>query len=229
VYRNAPAFVNLEHGHQWVTQALGDQQYGNYNGLSPQRAVISENVRSMVLSSGAGDLGTASTSNLGGTIETYSSDPLAERNVSLQQTVGSQNISRTFVRVDTGRFDNGASAYASVLHHQAKAWDFDGKAGRRPGQRHAVGPRVHAPCTARSAVLRDCQPQVSAQQAGQARQPAPDAACGAGRDPAQRRHPATGRNDGFVNLAAFESVPVAATGLAIAALDAAAASPACAA
>ena len=33
---------------------LGDQQYGNYNGLSPQRAVISENVRSVVLSSGAG-------------------------------------------------------------------------------------------------------------------------------------------------------------------------------
>src|SRR5450830_1111464 len=44
---------------------LGDQQYGNYNGLSPQRAVISENVRSVVLSSGAGDVGTASTSNLG--------------------------------------------------------------------------------------------------------------------------------------------------------------------
>lgn len=108
---------------------LGNQQYGNYNGLSPQRAVISENVRSVVLSSGAGDLGTASTSNLGGTIETYSSDPLADRNVSLQQTVGSQQTSRTFVRVDTGRFDNGASAYVSVLHHQAKAWDFDGKQG----------------------------------------------------------------------------------------------------
>ena len=35
---------------------LGDQQYGNYNGLSPQRAVISENVSSVILSSGAGDL-----------------------------------------------------------------------------------------------------------------------------------------------------------------------------
>ena len=108
---------------------LGDQQYGNYNGLSPQRAVISENVRSVVLSSGAGDLGTASTSNLGGTIETYSGDPLAERGVSLQQTVGSQATTRTFVRVDTGRFDNGASAYVSVLHHKARAWDFDGRQG----------------------------------------------------------------------------------------------------
>jgi hypothetical protein len=108
---------------------LGDQQYGNYNGLSPQRAVISENVRSVVLSSGAGDLGTASTSNLGGTIETYSSDPLAERGGTVQQTVGSHNTSRTFLRYDTGTFGEGNSAYISALHHEAKAWDFDGRQG----------------------------------------------------------------------------------------------------
>jgi hypothetical protein len=46
---------------------LGDQQYGNYNGLSPQRAIVSEDVGLVTLASGAGDLGTASTSNLGGT------------------------------------------------------------------------------------------------------------------------------------------------------------------
>ncbi|MDC8759202.1 TonB-dependent receptor [Janthinobacterium fluminis] len=108
---------------------LGDQQYGNYNGLSPQRAVISENVRSVVLSSGAGDLATASTSNLGGTIETFSSEPLARRNVNLQQTVGSHATSRTFVRVDTGDFGDGNTAYLSALHHKARAWDFDGKQG----------------------------------------------------------------------------------------------------
>jgi iron complex outermembrane receptor protein len=108
---------------------LGDQQYGNYNGLSPQRAVISENVRSVVLSSGAGDLGTASTSNLGGTIETYSSEPLAERNLGLQQTLGSYRTSRTYARFDTGRFGDGSSAYLSVLHHTARAWDFNGRQG----------------------------------------------------------------------------------------------------
>jgi iron complex outermembrane receptor protein len=106
---------------------LGDQQYGNYNGLAPQRAVTSENVRSVVLSTGAADLGTASTSNLGGAIETYSSDPLAQRNVNLQQTVGSYNTSRSFVRVDTGDLGNGNSAYISFLHHEAKAWDFNGR------------------------------------------------------------------------------------------------------
>lgn len=108
---------------------LGDQQYGNYNGLSPQRAVISENVGSVILSSGAGDLSTASTSNLGGTIETFSSDPQQSRNLAVQQTVGSYNTSRTFVRYDTGNFGNGNSAYISGVHHEQKAWDFNGRQG----------------------------------------------------------------------------------------------------
>jgi iron complex outermembrane receptor protein len=106
---------------------LGDQQYGNYNGLAPQRALSSENVRSVVLSTGAGDLGTASTSNLGGTIETYSIDPQAKRNVNIQQTLGSYKTSRTFVRYDTGDLGSGNSAYISALHHEAKAWDFNGR------------------------------------------------------------------------------------------------------
>jgi hypothetical protein len=106
---------------------LGDQQYGNYNGLSPQRAVISENVSSVILSSGAGDLATASTSNLGGTIETFSADPLATRGATVQQTVGSHRTSRTYARFDTGEFGNGNSAYLSAIHHEARAWDFQGR------------------------------------------------------------------------------------------------------
>lgn len=106
---------------------LGDQQYGNYNGLAPQRAVTSENVRSVVLSTGAGDLGTASTSNLGGAIETYSRDPSAERNINLQQTLGSHDATRTFIRYDTGTFGGNNSLYVSALHHEAKAWDFNGR------------------------------------------------------------------------------------------------------
>ncbi|HJV03133.1 MAG TPA: TonB-dependent receptor plug domain-containing protein [Burkholderiaceae bacterium] len=108
---------------------LGDQQYGNYNGLSPQRAVISENVSSVILSSGAGDLATASTSNLGGTIETFSADPLATRGATVQQTVGSNHTSRTYARFDTGQFGGGNSAYLSAIHHEARAWDFQGRQG----------------------------------------------------------------------------------------------------
>ncbi|MFL6631332.1 MAG: TonB-dependent receptor plug domain-containing protein, partial [Massilia sp.] len=104
---------------------LGDQQYGNYNGLAPQRALTSENVKSVVLSTGAGDLGTPSTSNLGGTIETYSRDPSASRNINVQQTLGSHGTTRTFLRVDSGDLGGGNSFYLSGLHHEAKAWDFN--------------------------------------------------------------------------------------------------------
>jgi hypothetical protein len=108
---------------------LGDQQYGNYNGLSPQRAITSENVGRVILSTGAGDLSTASTSNLGGTIETFSSNPQPNRNLAVQQTVGSYKTSRTFLRYDTGNFGDGNSAYISGVHHEQKAWDFNGRQG----------------------------------------------------------------------------------------------------
>src|SRR5471032_137668 len=108
---------------------LGDQQYGNYNGLSPQRAVISENVSSVILSSGAGDLATASTSNVGGAIETFSSDPSATRGGTVQQTLGNYRTSRTYARYDTGVFGDGNSAYISAVHQEARAWDFDARQG----------------------------------------------------------------------------------------------------
>lgn len=108
---------------------LGDQAYGNYNGLSPQRAVISENVGLVVLSTGAGDLATPSTSNLGGTIDTYSSAPQGRQRFLAEQTLGSYSASRTFLRYDTGEFGDGNSAYLSVMRLKARAWDFNGKQG----------------------------------------------------------------------------------------------------
>jgi iron complex outermembrane receptor protein len=108
---------------------LGDQSYGNYNGLSPQRAVISENVGRVVVATGAGDLATASNSNLGGTVETYSSDPLKKLGAQIGQTVGSYSTSRTFVRLDSGEFGGGNSAYVSAARQDARAWDFNGKQG----------------------------------------------------------------------------------------------------
>jgi iron complex outermembrane receptor protein len=104
---------------------LGDQQYGNYNGLSVSRSVTSENVGRVTLSSGTGSLGVASASNLGGAIETFSRDPSGERAFDLRQTVGSYKTTRTFLRFDTGATDLG-EAYISYLHHDQKAWDFNG-------------------------------------------------------------------------------------------------------
>jgi hypothetical protein len=105
---------------------LGDQQYGNYNGLSPSRAVTSENVRSVTLESGAGDLGTASTSNLGGTIATVSADPTSDPGFHIAETAGSYDTTRTFIRANTGDLGPGSDLYVSYLHQSARAWDFDG-------------------------------------------------------------------------------------------------------
>ena len=105
---------------------LGDQQYGNYNGLSVSRAITSENVERVNLSSGAGSLGVASTSNLGGAIETFSRDPSATREINLRETLGSYETTRTFLRADSGDLGNGNSGYVSYLHHDQRAWDFNG-------------------------------------------------------------------------------------------------------
>ena len=108
---------------------LGDQQYGNYNGLSPQRAIISEDVGRVTLASGAGDLGTASTSNLGGTIDVFSSEPRAARGVTVEQVTGSYSAFRTYARIDSGDLGDGTRFYVSGLRQDAQAWDFRGRQG----------------------------------------------------------------------------------------------------
>ena len=119
-------FTTQQLGYTMDGVPLGDQQYGNYNGLSVSRAVTSENVARVELGSGAGSLGVASTSNLGGAIETYSSDPLPQLQFDLRSTGGSYETNRTFARVDSGTFGSGNSAYVSYLHQDARAWDFHG-------------------------------------------------------------------------------------------------------
>jgi outer membrane receptor protein involved in Fe transport len=57
---------------------LGDMSYGNHNGLHISRAIASENVGAVALSQGSGAIDTASTSNLGGTLEFTSMDPSRE-------------------------------------------------------------------------------------------------------------------------------------------------------
>jgi outer membrane receptor protein involved in Fe transport len=105
---------------------LGDQQYGNYNGLSVSRAVSSENVGRVTLSSGTGSLRVPSTSMLGGAIETFSRDPSDERTLHAALTLGSYKANRAFVRLDSGEFADGTRGYVSYLRQDQKAWDFNG-------------------------------------------------------------------------------------------------------
>lgn len=100
---------------------LGDNAYGNYNGLNISRALIAENFGGVELASGIGSLGTASTSNLGGTIQYYSDDPSSVFGGRIAQTLGSDANRRTYLRVDTGEHD-GFSAYLSGINATADMW-----------------------------------------------------------------------------------------------------------
>ncbi len=105
---------------------LGDMSYGNNNGLHISRAISSENVGSVVVSQGAGALGTASTSNLGGTVQFVSLDPSDDMGATFGQTIGSDSTSRTFVRLDSGLLGAGTKFYLSGTRQRADKWKGTG-------------------------------------------------------------------------------------------------------
>ena len=105
---------------------LGDMSYGNNNGLHISRAISAENLGRIEVSQGAGALGTASTSNLGGTVQFFTLDPAETRGATFAQTFGSDSTSRTFVRVDSGRFDGGTKFYLSGTRQRADKWKGQG-------------------------------------------------------------------------------------------------------
>ncbi len=81
---------------------LGNQNYGNNNGLHVSRALSSENVRATRLTQGAGSLGTQATNNLGGTIEVTSRDPSDTFGIDADASYGNHNTVRGFARIDSG-------------------------------------------------------------------------------------------------------------------------------
>lgn len=105
---------------------LGDMSYRNYNGLHISRAIISENIKRADVSEGVGAIDTASTSNLGGTVQFYSRDPEEKAGTELSQTLGNDHDRRTFIRLDSGRFgDNKFSI--SFADQDADKWKGDGQ------------------------------------------------------------------------------------------------------
>lgn len=103
---------------------LGDMSYGNYNGLHISRAIASEDIGKIELAQGAGALSTASTSNLGGTLQFFSRNPTDDFGLQANATVGSDNMHRVFGRLDTGAIEslNGLKGYFSVAQQQADKW-----------------------------------------------------------------------------------------------------------
>lgn len=104
---------------------LGDMSYGNHNGLHVSRAVITENLAGAELAQGSGSVATASSGNLGGTVQFRSSDPNTQGGLRFHQTVGSEATRRSYVRVDSGE-RSGLSAYLSGSFADTDKWKGDG-------------------------------------------------------------------------------------------------------
>ena len=115
---------------------LGDMSYGNWNGLHISRAVIDENMNRIVMSQGTGALETASTSNLGGSIQFYSADPADKRDYSLTQTFGSYDAYRTFLRLDSGLIGH-TKFYLSGAYNLSNKWRGHGDIGQNYWQGNA--------------------------------------------------------------------------------------------
>jgi len=100
---------------------LGDMSYGNTNGLHISRAIIADNIGSVKVSQGAGALGTASTSNLGGTIEFNSREPGKDLGVAGNFTYGSNDTIRGYIGLDTGAI-GGLRSTISYAYLDATKW-----------------------------------------------------------------------------------------------------------
>ena len=105
---------------------LGDMSYGNDNGLHISRAISSENIGVSQLSEGTGALGTASSSNLGGTIEFKSRAPADKFGAFVALTGGSYDAQHEFVRVDSGELPGGGTGYLSFSNQRSQKWKGDG-------------------------------------------------------------------------------------------------------
>ncbi len=101
---------------------LGDMTYGNHNGLHISRAIPSELVEGVTLSQGTGAIDTASTSNLGGTVQFKSAAPQDKFGFSAAQMFGSDAARRTFARLDSGELGTGTRGYLSVVDGTMEKW-----------------------------------------------------------------------------------------------------------
>jgi len=121
---------------------LGDMSYGNHNGLHISRAIISENVSRVDVAQGSGALGTASSSNLGGTIQFVSRRPAEAFGVDVAGTYGDESTMRGFIRLDTGALFGPDSLRASLsyVNQQGDKWKGVGEQNQQQINFNAVLP-----------------------------------------------------------------------------------------
>ncbi len=101
---------------------LGDMFYNNHNGLHVSRAIAAENIARVDVSQGAGSLGIASTSNLGGNLEFVSRAPSRELGGEVALTYGMYDTVHLYGRLDSGELATGTLLSVSGVIHDASKW-----------------------------------------------------------------------------------------------------------
>lgn len=103
---------------------------GNY-AVYPQEYVDLENLEEIFLTQGAIDIDAPHIGAVGGNIGIVSANPTDQRNFRLAQTIGDKSLTRTFVRLDSGRFNSDATRmFVSYSKSQADKWRGKGEADR---------------------------------------------------------------------------------------------------
>jgi iron complex outermembrane receptor protein len=101
---------------------LGDMFYNNHNGLHVSRAIAAENIARVDVSQGAGSLGIASTSNLGGNLEFVSRAPAETLGGEIAATYGMYDTAHLYGRLDSGLLSTGTLLSVSGVIHDASKW-----------------------------------------------------------------------------------------------------------
>ncbi|MXV44130.1 TonB-dependent receptor [Saccharibacter sp. 17.LH.SD] len=106
---------------------LGNQAYGNTNGLSIGRALQTENNGPATLAQGAGSISVAASNDLGGALQFTSIDPTHKFGVDVAGSIGSATTWRPFMRINSGDLPGGGRFYVSYNHQDANKWKGKGQ------------------------------------------------------------------------------------------------------
>lgn len=103
---------------------------GNY-AVYPQEYLDLENLCTQTVSQGNPDVNAPHSGATGGNVGITYCDPQDQQRFRFTQTLGERRLSRTFARIDTGRFaDNRGKVFLSLSHSQADKWKGEGGANR---------------------------------------------------------------------------------------------------
>jgi len=101
---------------------------GNF-AVYPQEYVDQENLCTQSISQGSPDVDSPHAGATGGNVSINTCDPEDKRRIRFGQTLGDLNLTRTYIRYDSGRFlDNAVKVFASYSHTQADKWKGEGEA-----------------------------------------------------------------------------------------------------